>query len=411
MTQAIIGYLIGQYASHHGTFADFNELLTSGCISEMLQTPEVTRYLAIQEFVGRQDLIANKAISALQMQLLTYYKEVPTHQLPFCFLPLAYLPGANMQEVVEITMFLLHRLSQNSESATASTSGVTTELTLDAQFSEQILCLVAAMKWSLTTHSSYVTYISRCFPNIQTLSTDSTSVIEQALSISPSALTTDTDRCELPIQQKLRQACQDPNQAAVRCAIVYALEEVDYNLDYNPAVAHSVDHTISVPFPHRPALTTHIDTHITQGTYRLDGYIDWQLKSKKEPLLDITILGDANGPDRDQLRFWNFCNKHLNWEELANELDQFFSIRTFLRVDWRSKLVGYEIQWKRQRVAFILDNQRYLSFTPHVKKKIFILDKTEAKDAGLPRFQFGTRPAIQLFENFSEKLMGDDSND
>ena len=411
MTNALVGYIIGKYASENGTYADFNEILGKGCNLDNFRTPEVERFLAIQQLVSQQDFKTNKAFSALQIQLFPLFDQLPDEDLPFYFLPLAYLCGATFEEVMRITSFLVSRLTTN-------------QYTIN-----QIMCLVSAVKWSLTTHCNYYPFICRCFPTMLDDNLQNGNMVREALRTDWEDGSTTTIRYEAPAQAMLRKACEEPAHAAIRCALVYALSEVYATGEYVPEVnlsslsagtegkksirqneITSPKEDFSQPFPLRPRITSHVDAHIIDGYYRLDGYVSWQMKPKKEPLLERSILGDETGPDRDELRFWNFCNKCLDWDLLAHELDSFFSLRSFLRVDWRSKLVCHEIQWDRRRVAFILDNDRSLSFVPDVKKKMFVLDKSEAKDAGIPRFRFGTRPTIQVLENLSDKLMGDDDS-
>ena len=403
MTNALVGYIIGRYASEMGTYADFNEILMKGYSLDHFRTPEVQRFLAIQEFVSRLDVTHMKAFSALQIQLMPYFEQLPVVDLPFYFLPVAYLRGATFQEVLGMTAFLVTHLTDNQKIV------------------DQVMCMVSTVKWSITTFSSYYPFVNRCFATIQDTDFTSSNVVGQALTIEFGGYSAGKGRSEGPSEYKLRKACDEPTHAAIRCALVYALSEVHNSGEYKPSNALGSELTnqakqaekatlledLSAPFPLKSHLSTQVDTHIINGYYRLDGFIAWQMKSNREPLLDIAVLGDAGGPDRDILRFWNFCNKHLDWEQLAHELDNFFSIRSFLRVDWRSKFVRNEIQWERQRVVFLLDNDRCLSFVPDAKKKAFVLDKSEAKNAGLPRFSFGTRPGLNLLEDVADKLMSD----
>ena len=396
MTNVLVGYIIGKYASEHGSYADFHEILMRTNGLEAFRTPEVERFWAIQKIVSQHDMTQMNASSALQLLLLPYFQQLPEEELPFYFLPLAYLRGVTFEDVVQLTLSLMKQLTDNEPVV------------------EQVLCMVSVVKWALTTFNSSWSFLNRCFPTIQDYDFSSSNVVGQALSIGGGAIQVGGARSESPIECKLKKACEEPTHAAVRCALVYALAEVNINnVNYKPSdalgsektdqalpgVKPSILEDFSVPFPLKPRLSSHIDTHIVEGYYRLDGYIAWQMKPKNEPLLDVFIFGDDYGPDRDVLRFWNFCNKHLRWEELAGEADDFFSDPTSPRIDWRAKAVRREIQWNRRRVAFVLDNARRLSFVPDIKKKIFNLDRSEAKFAGIPLFHPVNVPGLSLFDD------------
>lgn len=404
MTNALVGYMIGKYYADHGSFVDMNDLFMKGMSLDDFRTREVERFLAIQQFVDKQDMSRNKAFAALQIQLLGLFNHLPDEELPFYFLPLAYLRGATLSEVLTLTTDLVTNLTKN-------------QLVID-----EVMCIVELIKWSLTTLCSYFPLVHRCFSNMESDDSLMPNLVREALAAHQAVDLTSAPRSEIRLLTELRHACSERTHAAMRCALVYALSEAYAPGEYSPSMALGTEFTdqkgrnsstsikedFSVSLPLRSRLTTHVDTHVVGGYYRLDGYVAWQLKAQKEPLLDIAILGDKNGPDREVLRFWNFCNKHLDWEELSGKVDGFFSLRPYLRINWRRMLKGHEIQWYRKRVAFQLKNERFLSFVPDYKHKTFVLDKEEAKNAGISKFHFAPNPAIEVLENLSESLMSDD---
>lgn len=410
MTNALLGYMIGKFSSDHGGYADMNEMILQGFSSSDFDTPEVKRYLAIQQFIASQDLTDEQLfthhlkqmkgmkgdqpaedtsnmnkdserkehIEFLQNKLVNLLSSLPEFELPFYFLPVAYLKGATFEEVVNLTARVVILLTSHENTI------------------EQVMSLVAIIKWSLTTNSSYFHFINRCFPNIFEVTPSASNLIGQVLATELSYRQAGGARSKVEGELIMQSACEEPDHAAVRCALTYALAELRPSREYTPNDAVGAECTtsmskryrpliyedFSVPFPLKSRLSTHVDAHIVDGYYRLDGYVAWKMNPKNEPLLAVSILGDTGGPDRETLRFWNFCNKHAHWEELAQQVDAYIQTRPQLsRSDWRELLRGYEIQWYRNRVALTLSTKSAISFIPNYKKKCFELDASEVRKA------------------------------
>ena len=350
MISTTIGYILGQYYTKHNEYVSFEELVSGGYPVDGLKDAHLNLLLDVNQIVQKKD-----TDWALQVSQLLSRQNFRPVILPFYLLPCAYLPASSMREVLDGVVVILKQLTPQHAAV------------------RNVLALVSAIKWGMTTKSCVYSYLHRTFPSLMNNSNIMGNILLDAMMVEP-------ESGNMPaVEKAIREACKRPKHAAFRAALAAAMAEANGRDDYKPEAAGEY----SYRFPLSHDYTCTWDNAVVSGYRRIDGYISWEMKAKNPLLSGINLMGSEDGPDRNYLCFWHWLHQHLTLQSIYDAIDNTIAedLIDYMPSDWKSWVEKIEVNWSQQEVLVVMRNRCIVKLFPQLKGARFIADPVSLKKA------------------------------